>query len=362
PAFQVAWRSNAGEGSSRTSQVTSPVVAADGRIYVMDGESRVSAFDAATGAQVWRTSIRPEDGDRTAFGGGLATFGGKVFATSGFRVVAALDAATGAVAWSTPVESPIHSAPTVSAGRVYAIDVDNQLIALDVNTGALAWSSQAIVEPARILRASSPAVSGDAILAPFSSGELIALRAANGQQLWQQVLSRTNRTNALSEIRDVAGRPVISRGVAYAGSHSGLFAAVDMRTGQRKWELPIATVNAAWVAGDVVYVLSNTGQVICISRDTGQVYWIHELNENRGERRGIPGFGRRTVRPVWSGPLLANNRLILVNNEGEAVTLDARTGAEQAQINLGSAAYIAPIAYNGMVYVLTDEAKLVAIR
>jgi outer membrane protein assembly factor BamB len=58
----------------------------------------------------------------------------------------------------------------------------------------------------------SPAVTGETVISPFSSGELIALRTSNGQQLWQQVLSRTNRTNALSEIRDIVGRPVVSRG------------------------------------------------------------------------------------------------------------------------------------------------------
>ena len=68
------------------------------------------------------------------------------------------------------------------------------------------------------------------------------------------------------------------------------------------------------------------------------------------------------MRPIWSGPLLATNRLVLVSSDGEAVALDARTGAEQASINLGGPSYIAPIAYNGMIYVLTDEGQLIAIQ
>lgn len=44
------------------------------------------------------------------------------------------------------------------------------------------------------------------------------------------------------------------------------------------------------------------------------------------------------------------------------MAVDARTGAEQGTLNLGGPAYIAPIAYNGMIYVLTDEGQLVAIR
>lgn len=375
--FQVAWRRDIGAGSGTRTQVTSPIVAADGRIYVMDGHNEISAVDAASGSTIWRHSVTNDERDRRSlfslsfgggeanqgFGGGLAVAGGRVFVTSGLRVVTALDATTGDVVWTSEVESPIHGAPTVSGNRVYAVDVDNQVIAFDTATGAQAWSYQAIAEPARILRASSPAVTGETVVTPFSSGELIALRSSNGQPLWQQVLSRTNRTNALSEIRDIAGRPVISRGMVYAGSHSGLFAAMDVRSGTPRWQLPIATLNAPWVAGDAVYVTSKAGELIAINRDTGQVYWIHDINENRSRQvGGVFGLFDREVRPIWSGPLLATNRLVLVSSEGEAVALDARTGAEQASINLGGPAYIAPIAYNGMIYVLTDEGQLVAIR
>ena len=362
-AFQVAWRRDAGEGSARTSQVTAPLIASGGRVFTMDGEARVSAFDANTGAQVWQVDLRPDGPDRTAFGGGLAAFGGKVFVTSGYRLVTALDAATGSVAWTTNVESPIHSAPTVAAGRVYAVDVDNQVLAFDINTGQQAWSYQAIVEPARLLRASSPAVTGETVVTPFSSGELVALRASNGQMLWQQVLSRTNRTNALSEIRDIAGRPVINRGMVFAASHSGVFAAIDVRTGARRWELPVASVTTPWAAGDVVYIMSKSGQLIVANRENGGVYWMRDLNEGRARQEGgLFGIGDRTVRPVWAGPMLASNRLVLVNSDGEAVALDARTGAPSAQLDLGAPAYVSPIAYNGTIYVLTDEAELVAIR
>ena len=213
------------------------------------------------------------------------------------------------------------------------------------------------------MRASSPAVSGDTVIAPFSSGELVAVRAANGQAVWQQVLSRTSRTSALSEVRDVAGRPVVSRGTIYGVSHSGLLSALDLRSGQPKWQLPVTGVNAPLPVGDVVYVVSKSGQLIVANRDTGQIYWTRELNEGRERNEGgFLGFFDRQVRPSWSGPILASNRLVMVNSFGEAVAFDPKTGAEQSRLNLGAAAYIAPSAYNGALYVLTDRGELVCIR
>jgi outer membrane protein assembly factor BamB len=298
------------------------------------------------------------------FGGGVAVGSGKVFVSSGYRTVTAIDQASGAVIWTTPVDVPIHGAPTVSGSRVFVVDVENQIQAFDTATGRQDWSYRGIPEPARLLRASSPAVTGDTVIAPFSSGEVVALRASTGQAVWQQVLSRTSRTSALSEIRDIAGRPVISRGVVYAVSHSGVLSAMDIRSGQPKWApLPIAGVNAPLPVGDVVYVVSKAGELTVVNRESGQVYWTRDLNEGRVRQEGgILGFGKRTVRPTWSGPILASNRLVLVNSDGEAVAFDPKTGAQQSTVKLGAAAYIAPAAYNGALYVLTDKGELVSIR
>jgi outer membrane protein assembly factor BamB len=364
PAFEIAWREGIGEGSGRRTQITAPPVIADGVVYTLDGDAGVTATRAEDGRRVWRVDLSTRRGrDREALGGGLAVADGRVIVASGYRFVAALDARTGAEVWRRSTAAPVHAAPTVSGGRVFVSDVDNQLLALDLSDGEIAWNFQALVEPARLLRASSPAVQGDFVVAPFSSGELVALRGTNGDQLWADSLSQTNRTNALSEIRDIAGRPVIYRDDVFAVSHSGVFSAVDLRTGERRWDLPLSGVSTPWPAGDVVYVVSKAGELIAANRDNGQVYWIRDLNEGRVKKKGgFLGFGDRTVRPIWAGPVLASNRLVLVNDQGEAVALDPHTGATQKTIRLGGPAYIAPAASNGMLYVVTDEGQLVAIR
>lgn len=364
PNFQIAWKRGVGSGSAHVGNVMAPIVAADGKIFVLDGESTVSAVSADTGAILWKANVKNADRDRNGgFGGGVAVGGGKVFVSSGYRSMTALDANTGAVVWTQQVDAPIHGAPTVSGNRVFVVDVDSQLFAFDANTGAQDWTYRGIAEPARVMRASSPAVSGTTVVAPFASGQLVALSALNGQAVWEETLSRTSRTSALSEVRDVAGRPVISRGMVYGVSHSGVMSALDLRSGQPKWQLPVTGVNAPLPVGDAVFVVSKSGQLITANRDTGQIYWMRELNEGRERREGgFLTFGRRTIRPQWSGPLLASNRLVMVNSFGEAVAFDPKTGVAQTTLKLGAPAYIAPAAYNGALYVLTDNGQLICIR
>src|SRR6185312_836501 len=196
PDLAVAWRKGIGRGSKGGELITAPPVAAAGKVFTMDAQAEVSAHDERTGAEVWRINMRPNDNkrDREGFGGGLAYADGKLYVTSGFRLVAQLDATTGRVGWRTRTEQPIHGAPTVFGGRVMTVALDNTLLTFDAATGAPGWSYQALAESARILRSTSPAVSGDTVVAAFGSGELVALRTANGNDLWNEALSRASRT------------------------------------------------------------------------------------------------------------------------------------------------------------------------
>lgn len=366
PNLSVAWRRGIGKGSGGGFYLTAPPIAVGGRIYVMDAEASVSAHDAQTGAQIWRTNIRPGGKrDREGFGGGLAFADGKLYVSSGFREVVQLDAATGAVGWRTRTEQPIHAAPTVANGRVLVVAIDNTLLTFDSATGAASWNYQALSEPARILAASSPAVSGDTVVAAFGSGELVALREQNGSDLWNAALSRTSQTSALSEIRDIPGRPVIYQGDVYAVSHSGVFAATDLRTGTARWSLPVVGVTTPWPAGDVVYVVSRDGQLICAARDSGQIYWIRDLNGGfkTTKRGGFFGIGGHTIqKPLWSSPILADNRVILASATGELVSVNAKTGAVDKRMKLGAPVIIGPIAFGNMIYMVSDNGQLIALR
>lgn len=354
--LEVAWRENVGAGSDRRVRLAAPPVISEGKLYFLDSEHRVRAFDAATGRRLWEAEMRPRDTeDRRARGGGVAASAGRVFVTTGFGELVALSAANGEIAWRTKVEAPFHAAPTVSAGRVYAVTNDSQLVAVDAGTGAVQWTYEAIAEPARILSASSPAVDGDAVIAPFASGELVALVAANGRALWSESLSRSGRLTSLSAINDIAGRPVVEGGVVYAASHSGLMSAIDLRTGTVIWSRSFASTQTPWIAGEVLYAVSVDGELVALDRNTGGVYWVRQLRrfEKEEDREG---------RLSWTGPIMVGGKLILANSVGDVVAVAPETGEIGATHNMRKPVFIPPIAANGLIYLVDDEARLTALR
>jgi outer membrane protein assembly factor BamB len=65
---------------------------------------------------------------------------------------------------------------------------------------------------------------------------------------------------------------------------------------------------------------------------------------------------------VWSGPILASDRLILLSNYGIGVSVSPYDGTILGKVELSDSASMAPIVAGGMLFILTDDAELVAYR
>ncbi len=352
-----AWRRSVGQGSSRKSRVSSPPIVAGGVVYAMDGSDQVRAFDTERGKQIWRIRFdAPSKRDREARGGGLAFADGQLFATTGFGYISALDSATGEEAWRRELSGPLHSPPTADGGRVFAVTIDNELFALDAATGAVLWTYQSLSEPARVLTTRAPAVQGDVVIAPFSSGEVVALRAENGRELWNTGLARQGGGNtALSALNDVAGSPVLAGDYVFAVSHSGSLSALNANTGERIWSQPAGGVNTPWLAGEYLFVVTNEAEVAAVSARDGRVAWIRQLERYKNPKK-------RAGRVAWTGPVLAGGRLVLTNSEGDMLLLSPEDGSTVGEQRIGDAVFVPPVVAEDTVFVLTDDASLVALR
>jgi outer membrane protein assembly factor BamB len=369
-----AWSQQAGKGSDTDSRLTAPPIVAGGTVYVLDAAAHIFAFDAKSGAPQWDKNLAPQGdsnlvntltlgmvGQDTSVdpskgaGGGMAFDDGKLFVTSGFGDVIAMSPNGRKILWKANLGVPIINAPVASGGRVFVSTEDNHFFALAQTDGRKLWDHQGITESAGILESTSAAVAGEFVLAPYTSGELFALRVQNGRPAWNDMLTSPGNTTALSELDDIAGRPVVDRDMVFAISHSGLMAAITLNTGDRAWSRDIGGIQTPWVAGDFIYVVLTDQQLLCLTRKDGRVKWMHQL----------PRWGdthEKSDPIVWAGPVLVSDRLILVSSQGYAESISPYTGKLLGRMQIPSAAYIAPVVANDTLYLWTNDAQLVALR
>jgi outer membrane protein assembly factor BamB len=349
------WKSDVGEGSGDDRHILAQPLVVGGTVYTMDARSLVTAFDSESGRRLWRTDVELEEEDGGYFGGGLAYEDGRLFVTTGFAIIFALDAQSGEIIWQQRVTGPMRAAPTVSGGRVFATTLDNRTFALAADNGRRLWEHTGVQEIAGLLGGASPAVAGSVVVVPYSSGELHALLVENGRELWSDVLTPVNRFDPVSNLAQIKGLPVIDRGLVLAISHAGRMVAIDLRRGVRAWELEAGGVQMPWTAGDFIYFLTTESELVCVVRQSGRVRWVRALPrfEDPEELEGPIG---------WFGPVLAGDRLIVASSTGDAISISPYTGELLGRLRLPGSPTVAPVVANNTIYILTEDADLVAIR
>ena len=110
PVFSV----DIGAGDGRRQRINADPVVSGGRIFTMDSEHMVSAV-SSSGQILWQKSMVPaRERSGQAQGGGLAAADGRIYVASGYGRLTALDAATGAEIWEQRLGNTATGAPAVA--------------------------------------------------------------------------------------------------------------------------------------------------------------------------------------------------------------------------------------------------------
>jgi outer membrane protein assembly factor BamB len=345
-SLHKVWSADAGTGSSSSGRLSAVPLVADGKVFTLDAGGDVSAFSASGGSKMWTTSVTPKnESGREGFGGGLALDGGKLFATTGYGTVVALNPSNGAIEWTKSIGEPIRNSPTATGGKVYFVSTENTLHALNASDGDEVWKERGLPQVATLLSNASPAVAGGTVVAPFPAGDIVAFQTGSGKREWNDSLTRTSETTASGILGDPS-RPVIDRGVVFAVSHGGRMIATSASTGARVWTRNLTSTQMPWVAGDAVFVVDVAGRLMALGRNDGQVRWVTDL----------PHSAR------WSGPVVAGGYAWVVSGDGLLVGAEARTGQLGPQVDLGTDVFVTPVVAGGRMYILSDDAELIALN
>jgi len=349
------WTADVGAGADkRRAFLTSPVVA-NGIAYAMDAESTVSAFTMKSGKRRWSHDLKPKKADAGSYGGGLAFADGYLFVTTSYGELICLETAKGKTVWRQPLPAPVRGAPTVRGGRVLVITVDNQTLAYSGEDGHQLWHHNGINEATTLMGGTSPAVDGNTVIVAYSSGELYALRIENGTPIWSEGITSVKRTDQVGTMTDIQGLPVIDNGRVYVAGNSDLTASIDMRSGRRVWDREVGSIQTPWIAGDYLYLITNTPELICLEAKTGRIRWVTGLKHWQDEEE-------KSGRITWTGPVLGSDRLIIASSEGFAMAISPYTGEILGKIQLDDGVTIPPVLADGTLLFVTKGGELSAYR
>jgi outer membrane protein assembly factor BamB len=266
-----AWTATLPQDSESTEVVT-----AGGVVYVA-GASDVTAYQAASGTQLWQVSLPGDVIQTPAIQGSLVLVAYDVVV--GRRpekgVVEALSTATGAAAWTrVTAVADVNSGVTVTARRAYVVVGGDHVEAIRPANGREIWVSPSLTG----CSLSPPSASGNYVVLGVGGGGVAALNAADGTLAWQDTLGGG------CGAADYNWLPAISQGTVYAGLLDGTDA-INLATGAVIWQNDTVTAaffGPALTSNDVIISSDGTTQLFALSRSDGSLQWQTHLPDSEG--------------------------------------------------------------------------------
>jgi outer membrane protein assembly factor BamB len=192
---------------------------------------------------------------------------------------------------------------------------------------------------------------------PFASGEIVAVLRRSGLRSWGTEISGKRRGQVSATVSDIAGDPVLSGNIVYAGSASGRLVAANSGNGERLWTATEGTLAPVILAGDALFLVSDHAELVRLEAETGNRVWGAPLPYfvKAKDRK------RKTVYAHF-GPILAGGRLLVASTDGLMRQFDPVSGGVVGQISLPGGAASNPIVVGGTLYVVTERGQLAAFR
>ena len=265
------------------------------RIYMFARQAEnevMSALDAATGKVVWQTgypaSFEMQKAAARHGPGPKSTpvfSSGRLYAIGMTGIVTAFDAATGKQLWQKPGSTTVpmyttHSfSPLVERGLViFHVGGHNEgaLTAYDANSGEVKWTWRGD-GPGY----GSPVVAdlaGTRQIITITQGKLVSVDAASGSLLWERDFASPNFTNSITPI--VYGQTLIVSSNTIPTMAISVTKQGNQWTTATAWEnadVPMRMSNGV-IVRDMLFSLStrNMGQYFSVDAKTGKTLWMSE--------------------------------------------------------------------------------------
>jgi outer membrane protein assembly factor BamB len=214
--------------------------------------------------EVWR---RQENSD---IGAGAVVSGKTVIVTNTGGEVKAMDLKTGSRKWVYNAGAKIYGTPAVCGRIVIAVSANGMVQALNLSNGDLLWNYDT-GKPS----VASPVISGGRVFVTGSSGICQALDLTDGTLLW--------RNSTIDGFVETI--PLIYKGMLIFGTWNNHLYALDMETGETRWDWangytnrmlsPAACVPVA--VNNRVFVVAPDRKMACLDALTGKVIWHSDL-------------------------------------------------------------------------------------
>tara|TARA_Y100000816_G_scaffold281825_1_gene256776 strand:+ start:1410 stop:2708 length:1299 start_codon:yes stop_codon:yes gene_type:complete len=327
--------------------IIQPIYFSNNVCYVLN-DGYLNCIDAKTNEIIFNVNIKPAGIKKyEVIRGGIAYFDDQLVFVDAYGQIKLFNVENGNEIWSSQIDYPILSPPLIYRGYIYFISADNRIFSIKIDDGSINWTFQTISETKKNLYTSSPVAFENAIIVPFSNGELVSFIYDTGQPLWSENLSKVSMVSNF-DIKDISASPVISDTNVFSLSSNGRLISNNVITGKRNWSIDISGYRTPLISGNQIYLINDDGKLICIDKLSSEIYWITDLSKYRKGQKA-------ENLNLWLGPYLINSLIYNISYFGEVKIVSPITGEILSTDTIGvKDINVPPIIISDSIF-MTDE-------
>jgi outer membrane protein assembly factor BamB len=296
------------------------------KIDFYDQASILYAVDVIDGKLKW--SLKSEKG---AFSFPTVVHG-ILYVGAGNGIFYALDPTVMKTKWTSPIlnKSGVDTVPQIYGGILYFGSNNGIFYALNAQTGQTLWE----FDTQRQSICKAPAISGDTIFFCTYTGSVYALNTKTGRENWRYKIK--GGTISLT----------ISDGIVYCIDVEGHIHALDAGSGKELSGLKRKNQAATDLAilEKTIYFVGLSGNIFAVDAVTEQKKWEYD----------IEGHCR--------APIIAEKIIYTTCSDNRLYALNATTGEKIWATKPNKWSLSAPIIANGVIYLISEDGYLHAVR
>lgn len=281
--------------------------------------------------------------------------------------------------YAHPFNTYASPTPVIEQGRVYVTFGSPGTACLDTATGKVIWSRTDFVCNHFRGAGSSPILFENLLLMHFDGSDhqfVVALDKTTGKTVWQtnrsidfQDLNPDGKPKLEGDLRKAFSTPVIATVnnqplLLSLGSKAAY--AYNPRTGQELWRVEERDCHS----GSTTPVLADNLAYLCMGHARGQLFALRlDDSFSAGPQGRVPTPPQQS-RIAWkvqqniptrNSPVLANNLLFLVDDNGVATCLDPQTGRELWRHRLKGLYSASPTYADNKIYFFSETGHATVI-
>ncbi|MCG9713300.1 outer membrane protein assembly factor BamB [Shewanella insulae] len=349
---EVSWSTSVGSGVGDYYSKIRPAVRY-GKLFVMDRYGEVTAYDEATGEQVWSLEISSwfKEGALSKNKGarlssGITAARNKVFFGGESGLLGAVDAETGEMVWHVTAGGELLSAPTVGEDVVVVHTSTGGLEAYNVDDGEKLWVYESKLPTLTLRGTGSAAYEAGGFFVGTADGKVAVVVKSNGQAAWEQPIYTPKGGNEFTRMADVDMKPLIVGENIYAVSYNGNLVSMELRTGRVVWSRKYSSFNELASAGLNLYLVDDHGRVYAVDKRNGLESWSNSELTNR----------------ELTSPVVFKDYLVVGDFEGYLHFIDRTSGKLVGRVEVDSSGLFSqPLVIDDKIYVQSRDGKVARI-